>query len=236
MNPFRMTLFQAGVIASLLSLLLGGCRAPGPRGIELAELQRTNATVVSGYQEILAAPLTFDESGRAFAFIDHIALGPTSAFRTPSGDNQVVKLFKLPGWTSPYEIQVASFAAGGLQEPTLYYPKVTFLDSTFKSIRESKPADFVFRNIGSQGGISTTFFVNESNQKEIYLAVVTESRSAFEEQLSILQTSSSSSFAVPVKGGAFFFSFTSSGNEPPKKMRASETGYLELKLTRPKVK
>jgi Maltose operon periplasmic protein precursor (MalM) len=225
----------AGLTASLLSLVLTGCGTGGPRGIERAELHRTNATIVSGFDGATAAPIVFDTSGYSIAYIDHTAIAPLFALKLASGDRQLIHTFKLPTWISPYEVQLVSFAQGGLAEPSLYYPKLIFLDAAFKPLRESKLADFVFRNVGSQGGITANFFVNEANKNETYIAVLSESRSSFEEQLSILQSNATMSHAVPIKGGLLFFAFTTSGNEPPKKMRASETGYLELKFIRPKL-
>jgi Maltose operon periplasmic protein precursor (MalM) len=230
--------FQAGVVIKfaivicLLPFVLIGCRTSASKAAEIAEFQRFNAAIVKGYESVQAIPITFDKSGYAMAYIDHAATAPTYAFKNSEGANQLVQTFRLPPWTATYEIQLTSFALGGLAEPSLYYPKLIFLDSDFKPTRQSKLADYVFRNVGSQGGISATFFMNDTNQKETYVAILNETAKSFEEQLSILQTSSTMTYAVPVRGGSLFFAFTSSGNEPPKKMRASDTGYLELKFTR----
>jgi hypothetical protein len=121
--------------------------------------------------------------------------------KSASGDRQLIHTFKRPNWLSPHEVQLVSFAQGGLSEPTLYYPKLIFLDAAFKPLQESKLADFVFRNVGSQGGITANFFVNDANKNEACIAILSESRTSFEEQLSILQSSATMSHAIPIKGG-----------------------------------
>jgi Maltose operon periplasmic protein precursor (MalM) len=227
---------RIALLIALSSLLLGACSTRGPRGIERAELQRSNATLVEKFGDVISTPITFDDSGQASVVIDHTAISSTFAFKTAQGDHQLVQLFALPAWLSFYELQLTSFAMGGLSEPTLYYPKLVFLDSDFKPTRQSKLTDFVFRNVGSQGGVSATYFMNESNRNDTYIAILSETRKSFEEQLSMLQTSSTTALTIPFKGGTFFFPFTTHGNEAPKKMRATEIGYLEVKFTRRKAK
>ena len=234
MSNWVAPLKTAAIAACLLSGALAGCRTSGPRGVELAEIQRSNATVVASFNEVQTVPIVFDDKGYSFASIDHAELRPQYAFKLQSGEQQLVQLFKLPLWVSPFEIRLASYAMGGLAEPTLYYPKLVFLNSEFKPVRSSKLSEFAFRNIGSQGAISATYFVNQVNRNEVYIAITNESRTAFEEQLSMLQTTAYSSVSIPVKGGMLFLPFSVSGNEPPKKMRASETGYVELTFFRPR--
>jgi Maltose operon periplasmic protein precursor (MalM) len=74
----------------------------------------------------------------------------------PNGTREIVKLFKLPAWKRPYSIQITSLAVGGLADLALFYPKLIFMDASFKRTRETRQADFVYRSVGAQGGVAAT--------------------------------------------------------------------------------
>jgi hypothetical protein len=155
----------------------------------------------------------------------------TYALAGPNGTREIVKLFKLPAWKRPYSIQITSLAVGGLADPALFYPKLIFMDASFKRTRETRQADFVYRSVGAQGGVAATMFVNESERDETYMAIVSESRDALREETSVMQSSGATAIAIPVGVGFAMWVVPTGGTELPKQLRALAIGPMQIKIT-----
>jgi hypothetical protein len=214
----------------VLCALLVGCQTTGTERIALAEEHRTKAIVVGSYREVPATPLTLDIAAATTVLLDHSKLEKTFAFDKPGGNQEIVHVFRLPVWSTPYSVQLTSYVMGGLNDPALFYPRLTFLNEAFEQTRESKQSDFVYRGVGAHGGISTDVFINDSNRGEAYIAITSETRGAIEEHLSVMQSAGSMPLAIAGKGVLIMWMIPTGGTELPKKMRAAASGQFQLKL------
>lgn len=216
--------------ASLLVAALGGCASNGSQHILQAEEQRANAIVVSGLRELPALPLKWDANEEVTMTLDASGKEKPFAIVGAHGETEIVQLIKLPTWSAPYGINLTSFAVGGLGDPALFYPKLVFLDANFRTTRQTRQSDFVYRSVGVQGGISTNVFVNESNRGEAYLAIFSENRDGVTEQESVMQTSGATPLIVPIGPYIVTWMVPTGGTELPKKLRALAVGPVRLRV------
>ncbi len=214
----------------LLLTALGGCASNGSQRILRAEEQRANAVIVSGLRELPAVTFKWDANEEVTLTLDAGGKANSFAIVGAHGETEIVQLIKLPPWTAPYGINLTSFAVGGLGDPALFYPKLVFLDSDFKTTRQTRQSDFVYRSVGTQGGISTNLFVNESNRDEAYLAIFSENRDSVTEQESVMQTSGASPLIVPIGPYVVTWMIPTGGTELPKKLRALAVGPVRVRV------
>lgn len=219
-----------GLAAAVAVVALGGCATKGSQHILLAEEQRASAVVVAGFGALPVRPLQWDANEEVTMSLEVDAKTPSYAIAGPHGEAEIVQLFKLPAWSAPYGINVTSLAVGGLADPALFYPKLVFLDGNFRTTRQTRQSDFVYRSVGSQGGISTTVFVNEADRGDAYLAIFSEHRDAVVEQDSVMQSSSSTPVVVPVGPYIVTWIVPVGGSEPPRKLRALAVGPMRLRI------
>jgi hypothetical protein len=211
--------------------ILAGCATTGTHHISRAEEQRARATVVGKLADVPPHTFVLDANDAALLQTGEAQQEQTYALAGPNGTREIVKLYKLPTWKRPYSIQVTSLAVGGLTDPALFYPKLTFLDASFTRTRETQQSDFVYRSVGAQGGIATTVFVNESERNEAYLAIASETREGLREQTSIMQSSGGTAVAIPVGVGIAVWVIPTGGTELPKQLRALAIGPMQIKIT-----
>jgi hypothetical protein len=126
--------------------------------------------------------------------------------------------------------QPHELAVGGLADPALFHPKLVFLDDNLRITRRTRQSDFVYRNVGFQGGISTNVFVNEANRGESYLAIFSENREGVIEQDSVMQSSGATPLVVPVGPYIVTWMVPTGGTELPKKLRALAVGPVRLRI------
>jgi hypothetical protein len=216
----------------LVALAVGmvGCASPGTRHIVEAEIQRESAISVGSYREIPALHIKLDATGAGKLSFRAGEQAQIYSLPGPDGQPEIVHVFKLPPWIAPYEVRISSFALGGLHDPALFYPKAILLDANFRPTRSTRQSDFVYRNLGAQGGIAATLFVNATDQHEEYVAITSERRSTVAEETSVLQSAGSTAVAVPVGPVIYTWVIPTGGTELPKRLRALATGPFEIRV------
>ena len=216
--------------ASLLLAAVGGCATSGSQHVLKAEEQRANAIVVSGLQELPVLPLQWNAKEEVTMTLEASGKEKPFAIVGARGETEIVQLIKLPAWSAPYGINLTSFAVGGLGDPALFYPKLVFLDENFRTTRQTKQSDFVFRSVGAQGGISTNVFVNESNRGDAYMAIFSENRDGVTEHESVMQSSGATPLMVPIGPYIVTWMVPTGGTELPRKLRALAVGPVRLRV------
>jgi hypothetical protein len=209
---------------------LGGCATNGTQRILRAEEQRASATVVAGLSAVPVVPLQWNANEEVTMTLPREASDPQFAIPGVHGERQIVQLLKLPTWSQPYGINLTSFAVGGLSDPALFYPKMVFLDANFRTTRQTRQSDFVYRSVGAQGGVSTTVFMNQADRNEAYLAILSETQEGITEQDSVMQSSSATPVVVPIGPYIVTWMVPTGGAEPPRKLRALAVGPLRLRI------
>lgn len=223
--------FSAGCL-----VWLTGCATTGSQHIETFGKRLTVAKTVTRFSELphsalpMGEPVTVQLGAETADGVNLLAI------RLGDDEASFVKLFKLPEWQGPYSIQVTSFTYGGTVDPAIFYPRYVLLDKNLRPTRQSVVKDFVYRGAGVQGAVSTTVFVNEENREDAFVAVLSEPRRSVVEHTSLAQTAGTSTFIVPVKGGALMWLIPMGGQERPKPMRATAGGQVLVKteLYKPK--
>jgi hypothetical protein len=216
--------------AAVLLAALAGCATSGGQHILKAEEQRASATIVPGLRELPLVALKWDPNEEVTMMLEANSEQKSFAIAGPQGETEIVQLLKLPPWSAPYGISLTSFAVGGLADPALFYPKLVFLDENFRTTRQTRQSDFVYRSVGAQGGISTNVFVNEANRSDAYLAIFSENRHGITEQDSVMQSSSAVPVVVPIGPYIVTWVVPTGGAELPKKLRALAVGPVRLRI------
>ena len=216
--------------AAVAAAVLAGCGTTGGQHILRAEEQRAGATVVAGLSALPVLPLQWNADEEVTMTLEASGKEKSFAIVGPRGETEIVQLFRLPPWSAPYGINLTSFAVGGLADPALFYPRLVFLDENFRTTRHTRQSDFVYRNVGFQGGISTNVFVNEANRREAYLAIFSENREGVIEQDSVMQSSGATPLVVPVGPYIVTWMVPTGGTELPKKLRALAVGPVRLRI------
>jgi len=219
-----------GLLALSMLAALGGCATNGSQRILRAEEQLASATVVAGLSAVPALPLPWNANEEVTMTLPREGSDPQFAIPVGHGERRIVQLLKLPAWSQPYAINLTSFAVGGLGDPALFYPKMVFLDASFRTTRQTRQSDFVYRSVGAQGGISTTVFMNEADRNEAYLAILGETQEGITEQDSVMQSSSATPVVVPIGPYIVTWMVPTGGAEPPRKLRALAVGPLRLRI------
>jgi hypothetical protein len=220
---------------AFVSVLLAGCVATGSQQIATYATQLGEARVVSNFREVPATTLPMNEVILQSVGRLPDEKSPTFAIEL-DGERTFVSLFKLPSWTAPYSISVASMMFGGSADPAIFYPRYLFLREDFTVSRRSSASDFVFRTGASEGMVTATAYLNEDNRDERYLAIVAEPRNLVTEKTALAQSEGAVPLVVPVGSGAMAWMVRTGGNEGPRKMRAAASGLVRIKteLYKPK--
>jgi hypothetical protein len=216
--------------AAMAGAALGGCATNGSQHILRAEEQRAGAIVVPGLSALPVVPLKWDANEEVTMSLEANAEAKSFAIVGANGETEIVRLLRLPPWSAPYGINVTSFAVGGLGDPALFYPKLVFLDENFRTTRQTRQSDFVYRSVGAQGGIATSVFVNEANRGDAYLAIFSETREGVVEQDSVMQSSGAAPLVVPIGPYIVTWLVPTGGTELPKKLRALAVGPVRLRI------
>jgi hypothetical protein len=226
-------------LAALLSCVgvLFGCSTQGAKIVENSRVALTQGTPVNSYAALSAQKVAFTEGNDTVQMRVDMVSAPDALQRLqlPEQPLSFAKLFELPAWTEQYSVRITSVVLGSDENQSVYYPRLVFLDSEFKPVRTSTQGDFRFRGFGNAGALSANMFVNESNTKERYVAVVEEPRKSVEEQLSLIKfTSAPTPMILPWQGKILelLWVVSSTRDEPPRRLNAANAGVYEINFTR----
>lgn len=149
------------------------------------------------------------------------------------GEPVFATLYSMPELKSAYSVRISASVTGNREDPTVYYPRMVFLDEAFAVTRHTTQKDFRFRANGANGVISATVFVNEHNRNERYLAVLEEPAKGVAEQLSLIagQAPPPMVLPLPLKVAEMMWVVGSTSNEPERRLRAARAGVYELSFT-----
>ena len=186
---------KTGFIVAITTLVgvigLTGCAAKGGRIIEDSQNRLLTARVVKEFSDLPATELKANTMQNFKIGSDTSGNSSDLAIALENNELVFAKVFKLPNWEAQYSLKLISKVMGGLNDPAIFYPRYIMLDENFKQTRTSAAGEFVYRGVGEYGAVAATIFVNQANQHEAYIAVVSETRDDIKEHTSVMQSSGS---------------------------------------------
>jgi Maltose operon periplasmic protein precursor (MalM) len=226
------------VVCTLASL--SGCQTTRTSVVEReAAPGRPTAQTVSSLRELTATPIVFTgESDTVQVRTNMLSEPPLQKVQQLEGEPIFAALYSLPEFKSAYSVRITASVLGDRQNPTVYYPRMVFLDETFAVTRHTTQKDFRFRANGTNGVISATIFVNEQNRNDRYMVVVEEPPKDVAEQLSLIAGQAPPPMVLPfaLKLAEIMWVVGSTSNEPERRLRAARAGVYELSFTPYKVR
>lgn len=221
------------VLCGLASL--SGCQTTRSSVVEREATPGTPmAQTVTSLRELMPTPIMFaSESDTVQVRTNMLSDPPLQKLQQSEGEPIFAALYSLPEFKSAYSVRISASVLGDRQNPTVYYPRMVFLDETFAVTRHTTQKDFRFRANGANGVISATIFVNEQNRKDRYVAVMEEPPKDVVEQLSLIAGQAPSPMVLPLalKVAEIIWVVGSTSNEPERRLRASRAGVYELSFT-----
>lgn len=194
---------------------------------------------MSALSELIPTPIAFSgDSDSVQIRTNMLSQRPSQRLQRGEGEAIYAALYSLPEFKSAYSVRITASVMGDRQNPSVYYPRMMFLDETFKVTRHTVQKDFRFRSNGANGVISATVFVNEQNRNDRYVAIVEEPREDVVEQASLIAGQAPSPMVLPLalKVAEIMWVVGSTSNEPERRLRAAREGVYELSFTPYKVR
>lgn len=227
------TVSTLAILCALASL--SGCQTTRSSVVEReAAPGRPTAQTVSSLRELTPTPIVFTgEADAVQVRTNMLSDPPLQKLQQSEGDPIFAALYSLPEFKAAYSVRITASVLGDRQNPTVYYPRMVFLDETFAVTRHTTQKDFRFRANGANGVISATIFVNEKNRNDRYIAVVEEPPKDVVEQLSLIAGQAPSPMVLPLalKVAEMMWVVGSTSNEPERRLRAARAGVYELSFT-----
>lgn len=212
--------------------LLAGCQTTGPTIAERTAVREAAAQIVESFRDLTpTAIVPSSQSEPHEVRVDMLTDPNPQKVRQAGGDPVFARLFTLPRYGGDaYAVKITTSVLGGRENPSVYYPRMIFLDDAFNVTRHSTQRDFRFRAGAVAGVLSATFFVNPHNAHERHVVVIEESPKDVAEQLSLIagQAPPPMVLPLPLKLAEMVWVVGSTSNEPERKLRAVRAGVYEI--------
>ncbi|TAG49981.1 MAG: hypothetical protein EAZ30_01565 [Betaproteobacteria bacterium] len=208
-----------------------GCQTTAIGVAEQSARQMAATQTVASFRDLKPVPIVLSNGNEPMQLSVNMLTDATlQKVQQPEGEPILATLYSLPEPKTAYSVRISAAVSGSRDHPTVYYPRMLFLDEAFIVTRYTTQNDFRFRANGANGAISATVFVNEGNRNERYLVVLEEPAKGVTEQLSLIagQAPPPMVLPLPLKLAEMMWVVGSTSNEPERRLRAARAGVYEL--------